>query len=227
MSDEPSLKPVIWVGSSRKDLREFPEPIQDHMGYALYVAQRGGKHRDAKAVRGFGGAGVVEIIEDYRGDTFRAVYTLRFARAVYVLHAFQKKSKTGRETPRRDIDLIKQRLREAELCQGDEAMSKKRYEFGSRNVFKDIGVPNAEEHLVKAQLVFKIDAIMKQRRLKQVKAAELFGVRQPDVSKMLRGQFRQFSVERLLRFLVALDQDVEIVVKPHQDRKNAPALQVY
>ena len=119
MSDEPSLKPVIWVGSSRKDLREFPEPIQDHMGYTLYVAQRGGKHRDAKAVRGFGGAGVVEIIEDYRGDTFRAVYTLRFARAVYVLHAFQKKSKTGRETPRRDIDLIKQRLREAELCQGD------------------------------------------------------------------------------------------------------------
>jgi phage-related protein/predicted XRE-type DNA-binding protein len=227
MSDEPSLKPVIWVGSSRKDLREFPEPIQDHMGYALYVAQRGGKHRDAKAVRGFGGAGVVEIIEDYRGDTFRAVYTLRFARAVYVLHAFQKKSKTGRETPRRDIDLIKQRLREAELCQGDEAMSKKRYEFGSRNVFKDIGVPNAEEHLVKAQLVFKIDAIMKQRRLKQVEAAELFGVRQPDVSKMLRGEFRQFSVERLLRFLVALDQDVEIVVKPHQDRKNAPALQVY
>jgi phage-related protein/predicted XRE-type DNA-binding protein len=227
MSDEPSLKPVIWVGSSRKDLREFPEPIQDHMGYALYVAQRGGKHRDAKAVRGFGGAGVVEIIEDYRGDTFRAVHTLRFARAVYVLHAFQKKSKTGRETPRRDIDLIKQRLREAELCQGDEAMSKKRYEFGSRNVFKDIGVPNAEEHLVKAQLVFKIDAIMKQRRLKQVEAAELFGVRQPDVSKMLRGEFRQFSVERLLRFLVALDQDVEIVVKPHQDRKNAPALQVY
>ena len=106
-------------------------------------------------------------------------------------------------------------------------MSKKRYEFGSRNVFKDIGVPNAEEHLVKAQLVFKIDVIMKKRRLKQVEAAELFGVRQPDVSKMLRGEFRQFSVERLLRFLVALDQDVEIVVKPHHDKKNAPALQVF
>jgi len=84
------------------------------MGYALYVAQRGGKHRDAKALKGFGGAGVVEIIEDYRGDTFRAVYTLRFDNAVYVLHAFQKKSKTGRETPRRDLALIKQRLRETE-----------------------------------------------------------------------------------------------------------------
>ena len=105
--------------------------------------------------------------------------------------------------------------------------NKKGYEIGSRNVFKDIGVPNAEEHLVKAQLVFKIDTIMKDRGLKQVEAADLFGIRQPDVSKMLRGEFRQFSVERLLRFLVALDQDVEIVVKPHRDRKNVAALQVF
>src|SRR5664280_190627 len=107
MVDEPSLKPVIWVGSSCKDLGEFPEPVQDHMGYALYVAQRGGKHRDAKALSGFGGAGVVEVVKDYRGDTFRVVYTLRYAGTVYVLHAFQKKSKTGRETPRRDLELIK------------------------------------------------------------------------------------------------------------------------
>jgi predicted XRE-type DNA-binding protein len=104
---------------------------------------------------------------------------------------------------------------------------KKRYETGSRNVFKDMGLPNAEEHLVKAQLVFKIDKIIKDRGLKQVEAADLFGVHQPDVSKMLRGEFRQFSVERLLRFLVALDQDVEIVVKPHRDRNNAPALHVF
>ena len=114
MTAEPSLKPVTWVGTSLKDLREFPEAVQDHMGYALYVAQRGGKHQDAKVLSGFGGAGVVEIIKDHRGDTFRAVYTLRYAGSVYVLHAFQKKSKTGREIPRRDIELIKQRLREAE-----------------------------------------------------------------------------------------------------------------
>jgi len=104
--------------------------------------------------------------------------------------------------------------------------NKKRYETGSGNVFKDIGVPNAEEHLVKAQLVFKIDTILKKRGLKQVEAADLFGVRQPDVSKMLRGEFRQFSVERLLRFLVALDQDIEIVVKPHRSRNDAAAMQV-
>ena len=105
-------------------------------------------------------------------------------------------------------------------------MSKHRYEKGSANVFKDLGVPNAEEHFIKAQLVFKIDALLKKRGMKQVDAATLFQVRQPDISKMLRGEFRQFSVERLLRFLVALDQDVAIVVKPHRDRRNAPFLHV-
>jgi predicted XRE-type DNA-binding protein len=102
-------------------------------------------------------------------------------------------------------------------------MKKKRQETGGRNVFKDIGSPNAEEHFVKAQLVLKIETLMKERKLKQVDAADLFGIRQPDVSNMLRGEFRQFSVERLLRFLVALNQDVEIVVRPHRDNKNASA----
>ena len=114
MIDRPSLKPLIWIGSSRKDLREFPAPVQDHMGYALYVAQRGEKHDNSKTLSGFGGAGVVEVVTDFRGDTFRAVYTVRFGSAVYVLHAFQKKSKTGRATPRREMELIRQRLREAE-----------------------------------------------------------------------------------------------------------------
>jgi predicted XRE-type DNA-binding protein len=105
-------------------------------------------------------------------------------------------------------------------------MSKKRYEIGSGNVFKDLGIPNAQEHLVKAQLVFKIDTIIKERGLKQAEVASLLSVKQPDVSKMLRGEFRQFSVERLLRFLVALNQDVEIVVKPHRGRNEAAALHV-
>jgi predicted XRE-type DNA-binding protein len=105
-------------------------------------------------------------------------------------------------------------------------MSRKRYDVGSGNVFKDLGIRNAEEHLIKAQLVFKIDSIMKTRRLKQAEAAELLGIKQPDVSNMLRGEFRQFSVERLLRFLVALDHDVEIIVKPHRGRTDAAALHV-
>lgn len=114
MVDEPPLKPVIWIGTSLKDLREFPAPVQDHVGYVLYVAQRGGKHEDAKVLSGFGGSGVLEVVTDYRGDTFRAVYTLKYAGKVYVLYAFQKKSKSGRKTPRGDTELIQRRLREAE-----------------------------------------------------------------------------------------------------------------
>jgi predicted XRE-type DNA-binding protein len=100
------------------------------------------------------------------------------------------------------------------------------YEVGSDNIFADIGLPNADEHLVKAQLVYKIDGLLKSRGLKQVEAAKLFGVKQPDVSNMLRGDFRQFSVERLMRFLVALGQDVEIVVKPHRGTRKAAQLRV-
>ena len=103
------------MASTRKDLCEFPEPVRDHLGYALYQAQCGGRHRDTKTLRGFGGGGVVEVVSDFRRDTFRAVYTVRFANAVYVLHVFQKKSKSGRETPQREIEPIRQRLRDAEL----------------------------------------------------------------------------------------------------------------
>ena len=91
----------------------MPEEARAHMGYALYVAQMGGKHLDAKPLKGFGGAGVVEIVSNQQGDTFRTMYTVRFAGAVYVLHAFQKKSKAGRETPRADMELVERRLREA------------------------------------------------------------------------------------------------------------------
>jgi predicted XRE-type DNA-binding protein len=100
------------------------------------------------------------------------------------------------------------------------------YEIGSGNVFRDIGLRNPEQHLLKAQLVLRIDGLMKQRGMKQAEAAKLFGVKQPDISKMLHGDFRQFSVERLMRFLVALGQDVEIVVKPHRRGRRAPALRV-
>jgi phage-related protein len=95
MTDEPLLKPVIWVGSSHKDLRAFPEPVQDHMGYALYVAQRGGAHRDTKTLRGFGGAGVVEVITDFRGDAFRAVYTLRYAGGSMCCTSFRRNRRPG------------------------------------------------------------------------------------------------------------------------------------
>lgn len=114
MKIEPPIKPVIWVGSSRKDLMEFPEVAKAQMGYALHLAQAGGKHFDAKPLSGFGGAGVVEIVKRHDGDTFRAVYTVKIASAVYVLHAFQKKAKSGIKTPQADMELIEKRLRDAQ-----------------------------------------------------------------------------------------------------------------
>ena len=103
-------KEVVWIASSRKDLCGFPDEVQQVMGYALYLAQSGDKHVSAKPLHGFGGAGVLEVVDDYDGDTYRTVYTVRFDDAVYVLHAFQKKSKRGIATPKHDIDLIRDRL---------------------------------------------------------------------------------------------------------------------
>lgn len=110
MSERPKVKSVVWVGSSRNDLKSFPTEVMDVMGYALYQAQVGLKASSAKPLRGFGGAGVLEILEDHQTDTYRAVYTVKFSEFVYVLHAFQKKSKKGIATPKPDIDLIKRRL---------------------------------------------------------------------------------------------------------------------
>jgi phage-related protein len=112
-SSVPGEKPLFWVGSSKADLLDFPEPVKDGIGLALSVAQFGGKHLRAKPWKGEG-AGVLEVVEDYRTDTFRAVYTVRFERAVYVLHAFQKKSRRGSKTAKTDIDLIGKRLRAAQ-----------------------------------------------------------------------------------------------------------------
>jgi phage-related protein len=109
----PFLKPVEWISSSRNDLRKFPQEVQQMMGFALFRAQLGKKHPDAKPLKGFKGSSVLEIVEDYDGDTYRAVYTVKFEEIVYVLHAFQKKSKRGIATPKQDIDLIETRLKRA------------------------------------------------------------------------------------------------------------------
>lgn len=108
----PGEKPLLWVGTAKSDLRMFPEEVKDAMGVALSVAQFGGKHSKAKPWKG-AGAGVFEVVSDFRSDTFRAVYTVRFERAIYVLHAFQKKSPSGIRTPRRDVELVAQRLQTA------------------------------------------------------------------------------------------------------------------
>lgn len=106
-------KPLKWIGSARRDLDSMPEDVKDLFGHAIDLAQAGGKHQDAKALSGFGSAGVLEVVEDFRSDTYRAVYTVKFAGWVYVLHCFQKKSKSGIKTPKEDMDMINARLKAA------------------------------------------------------------------------------------------------------------------
>jgi len=116
-----TTKDIVWVASSLEDLKRFPEPVQKVMGFALFQAQCGGKHLQARPLKGFGGAGVLEIIEDFDGNAFRTVYTVRFADAVYVLHAFQKRSKKGIKTPKREMDVVRSRLRMAQEMRQAEA----------------------------------------------------------------------------------------------------------
>ena len=114
MSKQPR-KPIKWVGSAKRDLDAMPDDVKDVFGHAIDLAQSGGKHPDAKVMSGFGSAGVLEVVEDFHGDTYRAVYTVKLAGWIYVLHCFQKKSKSGIKTPKEDIDLINARLKAAKL----------------------------------------------------------------------------------------------------------------
>jgi phage-related protein len=106
-------RPLLWVASSKRDYRQLPARVQETMGFELFLAQTGQHPPSAKLMRDLG-SGTVELVDDFAGDTYRAVYTVRFAAAVYVLHAFKKKSKRGAKTPQSDIELIKRRLKDAE-----------------------------------------------------------------------------------------------------------------
>jgi|SRR4051812_36722991 phage-related protein len=106
-----AIRPLLWVGSAKKDLAAMPDSVQDIFGYALHLAQHGRKHSQSKALSGFGDAGILEVVEHHQGGAYRAVYTVRYASAVYVLHCFQKKSPHGIVTAKQDMALITARLK--------------------------------------------------------------------------------------------------------------------
>jgi phage-related protein len=109
-----TIRPLVWMGSSRNDIRAFPQAVRREVGKALFAAQAGETDPAAKPLKGFGGGSVLEVVARHDGGTWRAVYTVRFDDAVYVLHAFQKKSRRGRATPKQEMELVRQRLKEAE-----------------------------------------------------------------------------------------------------------------
>jgi phage-related protein len=119
MGENMPLKTLIWVGACLADLRSFPEAVKDEIGFALHEAQMGGKSRKAKPLKGYKGGGILEIVDSHDGNTYRALYTVRFKEAVYALHAFQKKSKRGIATPKNELDMIKRRLKAAEQIDKD------------------------------------------------------------------------------------------------------------
>jgi predicted XRE-type DNA-binding protein len=161
----------------------------------------------------------MEIVDRHDTNTYRAVYTVQFAGRIYVLHAFQKKSKMGIRTPQKDIELIRQRPPpSATTGKVEPAMKRRDKRIGaaeeSGNVFADLKLPHAEQELLKARLTLQIYKLIKARGLTQAKAGEILGIKQPHVSALMRNRAGVFSVERLMEFLTDLGQDVEITVRP-------------
>jgi phage-related protein/predicted XRE-type DNA-binding protein len=222
-------KPLHWVGSAKRDFLSFPATVKDDMGNALGIAQFGGTAPTAKPWKGLG-PGVLEIVESHDGNAYRAVYTVRFEKAVYVLHAFQKKSPSGTRTVKRDVDLVEQRLKQAQRDY-ESIMTKRRAESaritrGSTNIFEDLGYPDAAERQAKLRLAYALNQVLGERQLSQSDAAKLLGVTQPKVSALRHYKLAGFSVERLMNLLTALGQDVEIVIRRKPRSRRAARISV-
>jgi phage-related protein/predicted XRE-type DNA-binding protein len=211
-------KPLFWIGSSKKDLLALPADVVRFFGHALDFAQHGDQHAAAKTLKGFGGGGVLKIVESNVGGTYRAVYTVKFEAAVFVLHCFQKKTKSGIATPKKDMDVIHARLKvpkpwrrkcemENQMIDGIEV------EAGSGNVFADLNLADSEKLKVKSGLVIEITRALRRLDLTQEEAGRRMGVPQPKVSAMLRGDFTNLSERKLMECLNRLGYDIEIKVK--------------
>lgn len=215
-----SRKPLIWVGSTLRDLRAFPDPVQRLMGFVLAQAQEGGKHAQARPLKGFGGAGVLEIVEDCAGNAYRAVYTVKFEQAVYGLHAFQKKQNAESKHPKLKLKPSKIDSRSPRVIINKDLqrriipMSKRNVTLSSGNVFADLGLMDAEEYMARTKLALRIIEIIRERKLTQTRAAKILGVDQPKISALMHGRLDGFSTERLFRFLNDLGRDVEIIIRP-------------
>jgi predicted XRE-type DNA-binding protein len=197
-------KPLEWIGSSHKDLMDLPADVRRFFGFALSLAQSGDKHDAAKVLKGFGGAGVLEVIEDDAAGTYRAVYTG---------HCHTKRGHGHHPC-------------KAENCRGlYKGFTKMKTQIiegievhhSSGNVFSDLGLVDAEKLKIKTGLVIEIRKAIKARNLSQQVAAKLMGISQPKVSDMMRGDFANLSERKLMVCLTRLGYDIEIKVRPAKD----------
>lgn len=224
---EPPRK-LVWLGDSLDQLTSFPPGVRQRLGFALYQAQIGQKHESAKILHGFAET-VWQVRADDLAGTYRAMYVVQLQEAVYVLHAFQKKSKSGIATPQRELNLLRQRLqlsRKLAGKRGEWAMPLQDHVPSSGNVFADLNLPAADDLLAKAELAGKIIAEIQRRRLTQTQAAAILGIDQPKISALKQGKLSAFSIERLMRFLLLLGRDIQITVKGKAGRRTAARLRV-
>ena len=215
---EPPSRPLVWMGRSKEDISGLPGPVKASFGHRLRLDQQGRPVPDAKALAMFG-AGVVELREGFDGNVFRTVYVVSLRKAVYVPHAFMKKSRSGIALPKPDAALIEARLKRADLGCGGLTMDDITFEEGSGDVFADLGFSAVEagELTVKSTLITAISDTIRQRKLTQ-KAAALCLTDQPTLSKVLRGRMESVTIDRLATWLTALGRTVEIRVRPFDHR---------
>lgn len=187
------------------------------VGDELQLVQFGGAPKDAKPFKGIG-SGVFEIAVAYDKNAYRAVYAVQLGRNIYILHAFQKKSRSGIKTSQKDADLIRQRYKQAKELANVKKQKRKEIQFenGSGNVFADLEITDADEFYARARLGFGVYRILQGRDLKQREIGELLGISQPEVSHLMNGHFSRFTTDKLLDFLKRLDRKVTIRVGPHK-----------
>jgi phage-related protein/predicted XRE-type DNA-binding protein len=209
-------KPLYWEASSKRDFKAFPIAVQKDLGVAPFIVQLGSTPPSAKPLKGFG-AGVFELRDDHRGDTFRAVYAVKIGDAVHVLHAFKKKSKSGIAHAEVGHRSHREKVEDSSRPprrKREDAMKRKDARSGIDNVLEDLGFDDAEELSTKAALALRLNALIEERGLTQAQAATVTGMTQPKISQVRRYKLRNISLERLMQALVALDQRVEIKVQP-------------
>ncbi len=204
--------PVSWVKAARKDFAEFPIGAQIELARALTILAEGGMPDIAKPLMGLG-SGVMELALKHKGDAFRVVYALQIGAEIWVIHAFQKKSTSGTKTPKHEIDLVQERLRqlrEAEMNEEDFDII-----HGSGNVFRDLGHPDADREQLRALLAAEIISVLDERKLTVRDAHELTGIAAADFSRIRQVKLDRFTIDRLMSILGRLGQQVDVTVVVH------------
>jgi phage-related protein/predicted XRE-type DNA-binding protein len=233
--DKSAIKQLRFQGSALEDLRSLPEEVRRDFGHALWQLQNGETPMSASPFELTVANEVMKLSERHDDNTYRCVYAAKFGRAVYVLHVFQKKSKRGIATPKKDIDLVYRRLERAKedyaatfpsepTATSATPATHTEFVASCGNVFADLGLENADEELAKAQLAFAIRRRIQTKGLNQTDAAVLLGTDQAKVSLLMNGKIGGFTYDRLLRFLNALDMNVRIIVEPTSDNERGKTL---